>query len=228
MCGRFSLTKTETQLILDRFDIKKISFELKPRYNISPTQNIPVIFNKSPDMLSEARWGLIPHWAKDEKFGYNMINAMSETVDSKPAYKEPFKNKRCLIIADSFYEWKEVGKHKVPFRAMLKGEGLFAMAGVYDVWKNGDKTIVTASIITTNANEMMKKIHPRMPVILPKNLENEWLSEISVEKAKEMLKPYDSEDMKVYEVSPLVNKSSIESADIIKPAVHEKSLAEFA
>jgi putative SOS response-associated peptidase YedK len=228
MCGRFSISKTETQLILDRFGVDRIDFELKPRYNVAPTQNIPVIFNKIPNVVSEARWGLIPHWAKDEKTGFNMINAMAETVDTKPAYKEPFKNKRCLVIADSFYEWKAAGKNKVPFRAMMKDEDLFAMAGVYDIWKKDGEEITTVSIITTDANDMMKKIHPRMPVIIPRDKEKEWLSDISVEKAKEMLKPYDSSEMKTYEISPLVNSAKNEGEDLIKPAKHDKGLAAFA
>ena len=209
MCGRFSLTIAESQTILHRFGLKKIAFDLKPRYNIVPSQQIAVILNESSENLTEATWGLIPHWAKDESTSYKMINARAESINEKPAYKEPFEHKRCLIIADSFYEWNS----KKPYRMMMKDEGLYSYAGIWDRWK--DRT--TCSIITTTPNELMKKIHIRMPVILPKEQEKKWLSQIKPEEALTMLKPFDATQMKAYEISPLVNSVKNESPDVIKP-----------
>ncbi len=210
MCGRFSFSKPERQLLLNRFGLKKIEIELNPRYNIAPSQKVPVIFNSSPDTLSEAQWGLIPFWAKDEKIGYKMINARAETVADKPAYRDPFRKKRCLIIADSFYEWNKKGGRKTPYRIMRKDSGFFAFAGIYDQWKD----ITTCSIITTEPNELLKKIHIRMPVILNKEDEGRWLEKPD----KGLLKPYPAEGMKMYEISSLVNKPENDSEEIMKPS----------
>jgi putative SOS response-associated peptidase YedK len=211
MCGRFSLTIAESQTILRRFGLKKIAVGLKPRYNIAPSQQIAVILNESSDSLTEATWGLIPHWAKDETSAYKMINARAESINEKPAYKEPFQHKRCLVISDSYYEWNK--ESKKPYRIMMKDEGLFSFVGIWDRWD--DKT--TCSIITTTPNELMKKIHIRMPVILPKEEEKRWLSDIKPEEALTMLKPFDASQMKAYEISPLVNSVKNESPDVIKP-----------
>ncbi|MFH1642929.1 MAG: SOS response-associated peptidase [Nanoarchaeota archaeon] len=209
MCGRFSLSKAEKQLFLDRFKLKDIRINLQLRYNIAPGQNIAVILNNQPDILSEALWGLIPDWAKDSKMGYKMINARSETISEKPAYKGPFENKRCLIPADSYYEWKKAGK--VPYRIMLKDESLFCFAGIFDIWQ--DK--LTCSIVTTEPNDLVKKVHIRMPVILDKKEEKNWLDS-DPKDALELLKPIDSSKLKMYQISKLVNSPTNNNVDIIK------------
>jgi len=220
MCGRFSLTIAESQTILHRFGLKKIAVDLKPRYNIAPSQQIAVILNESSDILTEARWGLIPHWAKDEKSSYTMINARAESIQEKPAYKEPFQHKRCLIVADSFYEWNK--NSKKPYRIMLQDESLFSFAGIWD----RRNTVTTCSIITTTPNELMKNIHVRMPVILPQENEKKWLSNITPEEALGMLKPYDAHHMKAYEISPLINSVKNESPEVLK-TLAKSGLGEF-
>jgi putative SOS response-associated peptidase YedK len=220
MCGRFSLTIAEQLTITIRFNLKRINYELKPRYNIAPTEEIPIIRNDLPDVLVGASWGLIPHWAKDEKMSFKMINARAETLTEKPAYKIPFEEKRCLVIADSYYEWKK--QEKTPYRIMMKDEGLFAFAGLWDSWKGK----VTCSIITTEPNELVKKLHIRMPAILPRESEQRWL-EGSSDEARRMLRPFDSEKMKIYEISPLVNNVKNKEADVIKPVSRPDDLTKF-
>lgn len=218
MCGRFSQTKSK-QDIKKRFNVKKVAEEVTPLFNIAPDLNIPVILNETQDEVSLAHWGLIPSWAKEEKTQYSMINARAETLLEKPAYKRLIKSKRCLIIADSFYEWKKVDEKKHPFRIMLKDDNVFAFAGLWDLWEKDDKHILSCSIITTSPNKLCSNIHDRMPVILPKEAEKEWLSDIPAERAIELLKPYDEEAMKCYEISLKVNNPTNNSEDILEPIV---------
>jgi len=221
MCGRFSLTTTEKQFILSRFELDEIKIKLEPRYNIAPSQMIPVIRNDYPHELNEAKWGLIPHWAKDETNAYKMINARSETISEKPAYREAFKRHRCLIIADSFYEWNKKGGLKTPYRIMLKNEDVFAFAGIFDIWHD----TISCSIATTEPNKLMEKIHIRMPVILQKKDEKRWL-ESEPEEALKLLKPYDVNKMKMYEVSSQINSPANDFKGLIEP-VNKSTLAEF-
>jgi putative SOS response-associated peptidase YedK len=210
MCGRFSLSQAEKQMLQDRFGLDEISIDLVPRYNIAPTQDMTVIRNDSPTELSTAKFGLIPHWAKDANIGYKMINARAETIAEKPAYKKPFETQRCLIIADSFYEWKKANGAKIPYRILLKDESVFAFAGVWDSW-NGT---ITAAIVTTQANDFMSKIHDRMPVILHQDREKEWLNATPA-KALKILGQSEPE-LKSYRVSTLVNNARNESPELIK------------
>ena len=216
MCGRFSQTKSK-QDIKKRFNVKKVSEEVLPIFNISPDSYVPVILNESQDEVSVARWGLVPSWAKEEKSPYSMINARAETLLEKPAYKHLIKNRRCIVIADSFYEWKKEAGKKFPYRIMLKSDDLFAFAGLWDLWEREGKSIVSCSIITTSSNKICKNIHDRMPVILPKEKENDWLSDIAVEKAINLLKPYPDNEMKCYEVSLKVNNPTNNSPEILEP-----------
>ena len=216
MCGRIALIHPEEKKLKQRFNLTKVPKDLKPRYNLSPSQDIPVILNKSPDELTLVHWGLIPHWAKEEKTGYNMINARAETIMEKPIFKAPLKHNRCLIIADTFYEWKRNSRVKMPYRIMLKDEGLFAFAGIWDRWEKDGKEIISCAIITTVPNALMKTIHDRMPVILDRDIEREWLSDISVDQAIEFLKSYNSKLMNAYPISPLVNSPSNNVPEVIK------------
>jgi len=220
MCGRFSLSTAEKQQIMNRFNLEEISIPLKPRYNIAPAQNIPIIRNDSPKTLNEAKWGLIPHWAKDEKIGYKMINARAETINEKPSYKQPFQKHRCLIIADSYYEWNKKGSTKTPYRIMMQDEDLFAFAGIFDIWNEK----VTCSIVTTEPNKLMQEIHIRMPAILKKDKEQEWLSS-SAEEALKLLEPYPSKEMKMYQISTLVNSPKNDLLSVIK--ADKSNLAAF-
>lgn len=222
MCGRIALTNPKEENLKKRFNLTKISVDLKPRFNISPSQQVPVILNESPEELTNARWGLIPHWAKDEETGYKMINARAETIAEKPSYRNSIKKKRCLIIADSFYEWQRSGSKKDPYRILMNDEAPFALAGIWNNWEREDREIKSCSIITTSANSLMQKIHDRMPVILPREKESLWLSDLGLEEVFKMLTPYDAKAMRAYEISALVNSPMNDSEEVIRPLESHK------
>ena len=209
MCGRFSQAK-DLEELYDEFPFIDEPFDdiLQPRYNIAPSQTSPVIINENgKNKLRMFKWGLVPSWSKDTKIGYRMINARAETVSEKPSYKKPFKSRRCLVIADGFYEWQKPDKKtKIPYRFVMKDRKLFAMAGLWDLWKKESDPLYTFTIITTSDNELMKPIHDRMPVILPSENREIWLNPESNEaELKELLVPYDSNKMDSYRVSDVVN-----------------------
>ncbi len=168
------------------------------------------------------KWGLIPFWAKDASIGYKMINARMETLTQKPSFKTAFIKRRCLVPADGYYEWSKTGtaKNKQPFRIVLKSRGLFAFAGLWDEWKNeeGEK-IQSYTIITTEADSQVAKIHPRMPVILRPENEDKWIDPAlkDVETIEKLLRPYPSNLMEMYEVSPLVGRANIDEKSLIQP-----------
>jgi putative SOS response-associated peptidase YedK len=222
MCGRFTLTATVDQLF-DRFDIEYFLQEedYLPSYNVAPSQSVlAVINNGQHNKMGFLRWGLIPPWAKDMSIGHKMINARSESLREKPSFKNAYKKKRCLIIADSFYEWKRLdAKKKIPIRIKLKSDGLFAMAGLWENWKSPEgKSIFSCTVITTTPNDLVKDIHDRMPVILKPEDEKIWLDpRISdTDLLSQMLKPLDEELMETYEVSPLVNSPKNNSIELIQ------------
>ena len=167
------------------------------------------------------RWGLVPFWAKEASIGYKMINAKSETLAEKPSFRKPFKEKRCLVLADGFYEWEKTDKkNKVPYRFVLKNRQPFAFAGLWDVWKTpeGD-TLLSFTIITTRANELMERIHDRMPVILNEKDEAKWLDPEfkDTDKLSSLLQPYPSEQMVAYKVSTIVNSPKNDTPSCIEP-----------
>ncbi|NQX57451.1 SOS response-associated peptidase [Paenibacillus qinlingensis] len=208
MCGRYTITVTLEELML-RYDMYDTFMpRYSPKYNVAPGQQVmAIVHDGQRNKLGELRWGLIPEWAKDEKVGYQMLNARSETLADKPAFRKPFERKRCLIPADSFYDWKGTGKHKQPMRIMLRSKELFSMAGLYDTWTSPEGVrISTCTVITTESNEMMKDIHERMPVILPREKEAIWLdrSRKNVDELRALLQPYPSELMMAYPVSSRV------------------------
>src|SRR3990172_2064564 len=166
-------------------------------------------------------WGLVPFWAKEPSIGYKMINAKSETLSEKPSFRKPFKEKRCLVLADGFYEWEKTDKkNKVPYRFVLKNRQPFAFAGLWDVWKTpeGD-TLLSFTIITTRANELMERIHDRMPVILNEKDEAKWLDPEfkDTDKLSSLLQPYPSEQMVAYKVSTIVNSPKNDTPSCIEP-----------
>ena len=215
MCGRYSLIKKKQEL-QKRFGVQ-VQMELFPQYNIAPQQDVVIIRNTSPGEITLARWGLLPHWARDETLGYKMINARAETVAERPSFRQLIRSQRCLIPADGFYEWQKAGKQKQPFRVTLKDEGMFAMAGLWDVWRNGEREITTCSIITTAANTLMLGIHERMPVILPPEDEKLWLENRSLEEVLALLKPFEALPLAAYPISTLVNSAAHNDPDIIRP-----------
>lgn len=216
MCGRFSQTKSK-QDIKKRFNVKKVADDVIPFFNIAPDLNVPVILSDSPDEVTVARWGLVPSWAKEEKSSYSMINARAETLLEKPAYKRLVKNRRCLVIADSFYEWKKTDGKKKPYRIMLNNDDLFAFAGLWDVWEKEGKKITSCTIITISPNKLVASIHDRMPVILDPGDEKNWLTVDPPAQALKLLHAYPVDRMKLYAISTAVNNPSNNFEDIVTP-----------
>jgi putative SOS response-associated peptidase YedK len=213
MCGRYRLAKRK-QLVEEQFNTVPESDDeqdWKPRYNIAPTQPVPVIRQNPKETvreLSMMRWGLIPLWSKDSSGAARMINARSETAATLPAFRDAFKLRRCLIPADGFYEWEKAGKVRQPHCFEVNKGELFAFAGLWERWKNPNgEWIKTCSILTTTPNALTLAIHDRMPVILDRADYDLWLDPgmRNVDAATEMLKPYDSRIMRCYPVSSRVN-----------------------
>lgn len=222
MCGRFTLF-TDYALLLDRFNIGEAAVgedEYEPNYNIAPSQPILAIINDGKqNRLGTLRWGLIPGWAKDEKIGYKMINARAETAAEKPSFRTAFRKRRCLIPADSFYEWKRNGDVKTPMRIRLASGEPFAFAGLWESWKSPEgKTVHSCTILTTEPNELMADIHDRMPVILPKSAEAKWLDPDlqDAEELQAFLVPYTAAPLEAHEVSPLVNSPRNNGPELIE------------
>jgi len=220
MCGRFTLT-AEIEELKRRFHALYTAREYLKRYNIAPSQMVLVVVNDgTQNLMGYMKWGLIPYWAKDSSIGNRMINARAETVHEKPAFRHAFQKRRCLIIADGFYEWKknEDGK-KIPHRILLKSRAPFAMAGLYEKWISPEKQeIFSCTILTTEANEMIRPLHDRMPVILDPEGEKHWLNPgESLSFLQSLLVPYPPEEMEVYQVSQIVNNPRHDSIDCIEP-----------
>lgn len=218
MCGRFTLI--EFGEIAERFKLDEFIMELKSRYNIAPFQAIPVILNQGSNSLHFFKWGLIPSWAKDPAIGNKMINARAETIDEKPAFKTLLQHKRCLILADSFYEWKKSGSVKQPYRITLKNNSLFSFAGLWDSWVAPTGEVVnTCTLITTPSNDLMEKIHTRMPAILSPEQEKLWLDPTVTDGQflKKLLLPYPSSLMTAYRVSKIVNSTKYDLPVCVEP-----------
>jgi putative SOS response-associated peptidase YedK len=228
MCGRYTVTLTLEELILRyHTDIPTNKYHT-PRYNVAPMQMVmTVVHDGQTNRLGEVRWGLVPSWAKDEKMASGMINARAETLLEKPAFRSLVARRRCLIPADGFYEWQKNGKAKQPMRIVLKDRQLFSMAALYDIWVKPDGSkLSTCSIITTAPNTLMEPIHNRMPVILRREDEQEWLDRNNqdVHELVSLLKPYDAEQMTAYPVSAIVGNVRNDSEACIQetaPAVGE-------
>lgn len=220
MCGRFTLF-TDIEEIKERFDIQgSFDEEYQFSYNIAPSQSVLSVINDGVrKRLGFLRWGLIPFWAKDEKAGYKMINARAETIAEKASFRNAYKKKRCMIIADSFYEWKKTPERKIPMRIKLKNHAPFGMAGLWESWKSPEGiSIYSCSVITTVPNELMTSIHDRMPVILKPEDEKDWLNPSINDPAylQQYLKSFDSEQMEAFEVSTDVNSTKNNSPNLIQ------------
>lgn len=175
MCGRYSLSTDPAQLKAQFGDVETGN-EIRVSYNIAPTQYSAVITDEFPNVLQYYRWGLIPFWSKDEKIGSRLINARSESITEKPSFRAAIKYRRCLVIADSFYEWKKLDGKKIPNRILMKDGTLMIMAGIWELWSKGPAPIYSFSILTTAPNNEMKNLHNRMPLIFPdKELQRLWL-----------------------------------------------------
>lgn len=216
MCGRFSLT-TEEQQLNEFFNLAGGESPYVPRYNGAPTQQLAVITDQVPNRLQYFRWGLIPFWAKKVPKHIQLINARAESITEKPAFRQIFKSKRCLIPADGFYEWVHQGK-KVPWRFTMVNGAPFAMAGLWDVWKDEkNQEISSFTIITTTANELMAPIHDRMPVILDREGSQKWLEDTEPVILQNLLKPFPVDKMKAYRVSGKVNSAKNEGPELLIP-----------
>jgi putative SOS response-associated peptidase YedK len=211
MCGRYRLSRRK-QLVEEYFASRSGDEDWGPRYNIAPSQPVPIIRQhptQSVRELSLVRWGLIPSWAKDPSAAARMINARSETAAKKPAFRDSLKSRRCLIPADGFYEWSRTGKAKQPYCFEVDGGELFAFAGIWDRWQGpSGSTLETCSILTATANAVASAIHDRMPVILDPASYDLWLDPGMTDAgaASQLLKPYDAGLMRCYPVSTRVNR----------------------
>jgi putative SOS response-associated peptidase YedK len=222
MCGRYRLSRRK-QIVEECFDTVSGDEDWAPRYNIAPTQPIPVIRQnpKEPRReMSLMRWGLIPSWSKDVSGAAVMINARSETASTKPAFRDPFTSRRCLIPADGFYEWKRTGKSKQPYCFEVDGGELFAFAGLWDRWKDpSGQWTRSCSILTTTPNAVTSSVHDRMPVILDRDDYDLWLDPgmTNVDGVSHLLKPYDAQSMRSYPVSTRVNSVVNDDAECSAP-----------
>ena len=221
MCGRYALY-TDYAMILERFHIEESAVdegEYSPSYNIAPSQKVLAVVNDgTKNRLGYLKWGLVPPWAKDQKIGYKMINARAETAAEKPSFRHAFKKKRCLIIADAFYEWQRTDEGKIPMLAKLKSGKPFAFAGLWETWQSPEgETVNTCTILTTQANRVMGTIHDRMPVMLSEEGEKLWLDpEQAPQVLEELLKPFDSDEMETFEVSDAVNSPKHNGPELIR------------
>ena len=219
MCGRFTLTASPDDLKA-RFGVDPGDLDVTPRYNVAPTDNVLTVVNRGQVRAQMMRWGLIPFWAKDAKIGSRMINARAESVVEKSAFREAFQRRRCLVVADGFYEWRKEGKLRVPMRVILNSSEVFGFAGLWETWKAPDGELVrSCTIVTTVANSLLAPVHDRMPVILSREAEACWLDTSVTDTAelRELLLPYPSSEMHVYEVSPVVNKVDNDTPECIIP-----------
>ena len=218
MCGRYSLISDLTALQL-RFDFDPPVTEHSSRYNIAPTQNVFTVRSEDGRNVAEhMRWGLIPSWAKDMSIGNRAINARAETLAERPMFRTALRRRRCLILADGFYEWMRLGKARLPMRILLTTGEPFAFAGLWESWTNPDgENIHSCAIITTTPNDAMRPIHDRMPVILLPKYEPAWLDSSNEDTSalSDFLSPYPTEMMDAYPVAPLVNSPANDSPDII-------------
>lgn len=220
MCGRYTLTTLDG--FEPFFEINERP-ELEPRYNIAPSQDIPVIIPTSQGRRAgQMRWGLVPYWSDADRVGSGWINARSESIDRKPAFKESFARRRCLIPSDGFYEWIK-STPKRPVHYALKEGGLFAYAGIWDRWRDSEgETLFSCAILTTPANTLVSEVHDRMPAMLDRKQFSSWLAaDIPLPEVKSLLRPFPAERMKGVEVSRYVNSPFNEGSECLEPVSSE-------
>jgi len=236
MCGRFTL-RVPASTVAEQFQLLDIE-PFGPRFNIAPTQPVAVVRPRGPvspglevpvserrdhviRQLAWLKWGLVPSWAKDPAIGNSLINARAESVADKPAFRAAFRRRRCLVVADGFYEWQRTGVKKQPYFLRLRDDRLFALAGLWESWEGPDHSALeTCTIITTVPNELMEPIHNRMPVILAPEDYDRWLDPAiqKPEQLQPLLRPYPSDAMLALAVSTHVNSPRNDDPDCIAPA----------
>jgi len=220
MCGRYALT-VSARVLAELFELE-IAPEFEARYNIAPTQTVPIVRRNRDDHreMSLARWGLIPSWASDAKMGARMINARAETVASKPAFRSAAKRRRCLVPADGFFEWQRVGDAKQPHLIRFSDARPFAFAGLWETWQPPtDVPVASFTIITTRPNSVVARVHDRMPVILPGEAFAEWLGpdELASERLAELLAPHPADEMEAFPVARTVGNPRNDSPECVAP-----------
>ena len=219
MCGRYSLIAYIGEL-QERFDFDGSELTHAPRYNIAPTQMALAVTNGGRRRGSYMRWGLIPSWAKSASVGSRMINARAETLAERSSFRTVLQRRRCLVLADGFYEWQGKGSSRRPMRIVMASGEPFAFAGLWDAWRDPKGEVVrSCTIITTGANDLLGPIHDRMPVILPRELESLWLDHDIQDYAAlaGILTPYTTAEMAAYEVSSLVNSPANDGPEMVVP-----------
>lgn len=218
MCGRYTLSLPIAEVAIE-LGIDNPEFEVEPRYNIAPTQRVPVLTAEKPLHLSLFRWGLIPSWAKDPSIGNKLLNARAETLSEKPAFREAFSQRRCLIPADGFYEWKASPYGKIPQHIHHKNRSLLTFAGLWESWKDAEgREIRSYTIITTSPNQLMAEIHDRMPVIISPEERAIWLSENApVQRLQSLMHPFREGELEAISVSEAVNSTKNEGPELLFP-----------
>ena len=217
MCGRYSFVASPEKLKQQLGEIET-GQNLKLSFNIAPTQHAYVLTNEDSQHLKYFRWGLIPYWAKDSKNASRLINARIEGIEAKPSFRVPIRKRRCLVIADSFYEWRTEGQQKTPFRILPADGSLLIMAGIWDTWHNGEGPVQTFSILTAPPNAEIAPVHNRMPLVLADpRLQQRWISDLAVDEVMDMLQPPKDGILKKYQVSDRVNSVRNNGPDL-----HEK------
>ncbi len=222
MCGRFEI-HSPIEIIAKLFAIDSITFDIRPCYNVAPSQNVvAAASNGKRNRLFPCRWGFVPSWSKELKTGFTMINARAETVADNKTYKSAFQDHRCLVVADGFFEWKKQDRMRIPMYIHLKSGKPMGLAGLYNTWTSPDgEEICTSTIIVTDANEILAPIHERMPVIIPEEKFGVWLDPAVHEKELllPLLKPCDSKELEMYPVTAKVNSAKYDNPENIKSLV---------
>jgi putative SOS response-associated peptidase YedK len=217
MCGRFNLF-TNPRLFAEVLAVARtFDDDWGPAYNIAPTQKVLCIRDADEREFFKAKWGLIPSWAKDAKIGSSCINARVETVDTKPAFRSAFKKRRCLVMADGFYEWRKTDKQ--PHYISLKSGDQMAFAGLWETWKSPEGPVESCTICTTDAHDMMGQLHDRMPVILPRATIDHWLDPAvsDPDELKPMLKQFPGEEMQSWAVGKAVGNVRNQGPSLMEP-----------
>ena len=220
MCGRYTIA-TDAEALAARFHAEVPASLISPSYNAAPSQGLPVILNARPQTITRGTWGFLPAWASGRRDVKPLINARAETVATTPFFRQAFRTKRCLVLADGFYEWQRAGKSKVPYRIALKTEEPFAFAGLWSTLPDAEgRPSTTFAVITTDANPLVAKIHHRMPVILHPEDEAAWLHpQTPPDHAHALLRPFPADLLHLYQVSPKVNVPTSNTPELVQRIV---------
>ena len=225
MCGRFTFD-IPPAILTELFGLAEPP-AISPRYNVAPTQQVPVIrrYGDGQNHLDYLHWGLIPSWAQDKSIGSRLINARSETVTEKPSFRQAIRYRRCLVLASSFYEWKQEGKAKLPWLIRLKDGSPMVFAGLWETWKSAEGEVMeSCTILTTASNRLVAPLHERMPVVLSPDEYRTWLERTTTDPTslKKMFQPYPADLMEMWQVSPLVNNVKNDGPELVVPVGEEE------